>query len=96
MKFKTRFFVLPAACLSLTMFGLGCDSSTVNEAGSTSAKEGSAVTPVKQEGPPPNNYTEFYKRELDKAPSKKKGAASGGGAAPKGGEAPKGDQAEKP
>jgi hypothetical protein len=74
MRFKTKFFMLSAACLSLTMFGAGCDNSSVNE--SKSAGSGTAnVAPPKDALPPPKDYKEYYERS-------QKTATTGNGAAP--------------
>jgi hypothetical protein len=74
MRFKTKFFILSAACLSLTMFGAGCDNSSVNEskpAGSATAN----VAPPKDAPPPPKDYKEYYERS-------QRTATTGNGAAP--------------
>jgi hypothetical protein len=73
MRFKTKFIMLSAACLSLTMFGAGCDNSSVNE--SKPAAGTANVAPPKDAPPPPKDYKEFYERT-------QKTAATGKGAAP--------------
>jgi hypothetical protein len=60
MGFKTKFFMLSAACLSLTMFGSGCSNSSVNE---SAPPAGAAnVAPPKDAQPQPQTYKEFYER----------------------------------
>lgn len=80
----TRFLVLPAACLSLTMFGSGCGNANVNESGSTGVTGASQVSgEVKPSEPPPSNYKEFYEREQKQNALKKGGAAKKTGGATK-------------
>jgi hypothetical protein len=66
--------VLPALCVGLAWFGTGCDSSSVNESGSSGAK-GSAATaaPAKDAPPPPKTIKDYYEQQQaqQKAPAGK-------------------------
>jgi hypothetical protein len=97
MRFKTKCLSLAAACLSLTMFGLACSNSSVNETGSTAPAGTAGATKFKDGGAPPTTYKDFYLREQNVGKSQAKGGtAAPGGEAPKGAEAPKGGEAPKP
>jgi hypothetical protein len=72
MRFKTKFVLLSAACLSLTVFASGCSNDSVNEPG---APPGSAnAAPPKDAQPPPTSYKEYYERTQAATPPGK-GAA---------------------
>jgi hypothetical protein len=80
-RIRTRFFVLPAACLGLAVFGTGCDNSSVNETkpAGTQASTGAPANNV----PPPKSVKEYYERTQKETPP------------PKGGVAPKVKEKEK-
>ena len=77
MKMNMRFLALPAACLSLTLFGSGCSNSNVNETGSTGVADATKISgDVKPSVPPPSTYKEFYEQQKQQNPAPgKKGAA---------------------
>lgn len=83
MRFRTRFFFLPTACLSLTIIGSGCDNSSINETRSPAAKGGAEA--VKPAEPPPKSVAEYYERTQKQSPA----PGTKGAAVKKGGETPK-------
>ena len=72
MRFKTKFLVLSAACLSLTVLASGCDNSSINESPSAAGTANAAAP--KDAAPPPQSQKEFYERS-QKATPPGKGAA---------------------
>jgi hypothetical protein len=93
MRIQTKGFALAAACLCLTVGGLGCGNTNVNETPSTGSKGATGATNYKDGGAPPKTIKEFYERE-----QKARGGVSANksAVAPKPAEAPKPPDTPKP
>jgi len=70
--------ILPVACLSLAMFGSGCDNSGVNEENSGGKAPSGAA--VKDGPPPPKSVKEWSEQNRKIGASPKANAASKTGA----------------
>jgi hypothetical protein len=68
-RIRTRFFALPAACLSLAVFGTGCDNSSVNET-TPAGTQASTAAPANN-APPPKSVKEYYERTQKATPPPK-------------------------